>query len=74
MAYEQRIHDYAEVLETEGKGLSGQMYGLALDGAIGRLCRTYPDIPVDTIVDDLINKRRELHELTKQKEWENRNV
>ena len=74
MTYEQRILEYATILENEGKGLSGQMYSFALDGAIARLCWIFPDIPAKTIVDDLINKRRELHKIIKQKEWEKRNV
>lgn len=64
MDYETKITEYARCLEIHGRGVDGMFYGLALDGAIQRLTRSFPEIPQFKIVDDLIEKRRKLHKRT----------
>jgi len=58
MNYEIIIEEYAKCLEVHGQGVDGMFYGLALDGAIQRLSRSFPEIPQFKIVDDLIKARR----------------
>jgi hypothetical protein len=66
--YEKTIQEYAECLDSDSKGVSGRFYGFALDGAILRLQRYFPEIDQCKIVDDLINWRRNFAKLRKETE------